>query len=332
MPIMTRRAALAMPLLAAPAYVRGQGAREIRLGSPWSTTATPHAALVEFQKQVELKTNGRIKVRVFPDSQLGDIQALVNGLQLGTVEMSFLGIGNAGVLRGAGALNVAYVPYLHDSKERSEAVGNSPIYREIFDQVASQSGVRLFAVHGHRSPRAIQTSTRAVNKPADLQGQRIRVPPIDLLRVMFERMGARPVVMGLGDIYMAISRQQVDGQENGIDAAVGFRWYEVAKHWAVTDHVFETGTWYANERLWQGFSAADRDIFMECARLGGIEMSKAVAALETDGWVTMRAAGVTVTNADINEFRAAMADVHKGFEGRVWPEGLVDRIKNWRPA
>jgi TRAP-type C4-dicarboxylate transport system substrate-binding protein len=332
MSILTRRTALALPLLAAPAYVRGQGAREVRLGSPWSTTATPHAALVEFQKQVELKTNGRIRVRVFPDSQLGDIQALVNGLQLGTVEMSFLGIGNAGVLRGSGALNVAYVPYLHDSKERSEAVGNSPIFREIFDQVAQQSGVRLFAVHGHRSPRGIQNSVRPVRTPADVQGLRIRVPPVDLIRVTFEKLGARPVVLGLGDTYMAISRQQVDGQENGIDAAVGFRWYEVAKQWTISDHVFETGTWYANERLWQGFSPADRDMFMECARLGGIEMSKAVAALETDGWATMRNAGVSVVEADIGEFRKVLADVHKGFEGRVWPEGLVERIRNWRPA
>jgi TRAP-type C4-dicarboxylate transport system substrate-binding protein len=329
----TRRTALgALPLLAAPPYVFGQGAREIRLGSPWSTTATPHAALVTFAREVEAKTSGRIRIRVFPDSQLGDIQALVNGLQLGTVEMSFLGIGNAGVLRGAGALNVAYVPYLHDSKERSEAVGNSPIFREMFDAIAQQSGVRLFAVHGHRSPRGIQNSVRPVTRVADMQGLRIRVPPIDLLRLMFERMGARPVVLGLGDTYMAISRQQVDGQENGIDAAVGFRWYEVAKHWTVSDHVFETGTWYANERVWQSFNSADRELLIECARLGGIDMSKAVAALETEGWTTMRNAGVQVASADIEEFRRTLADLHTGFEGRVWPAGLVERIRRWQPA
>lgn len=330
MPIRRRALLGTMPLLAAPAYVWGQGAREIRFGSPWSTTATPHAALVTFAREVEAKTSGRIKVRVFPDSQLGDIQALVNGLQLGTVDMSFLGVGNAGVLRGAGALNVAYVPYLHDSKERSEAVGNSPIYRAMFDDIARQSGVRLFAVYGHRSPRAIQNSVRPVARPADLQGLRIRVPPIDILRATFDRMGARTVVMGLGDIYMAISRQQVDGQENGIDAAVGFRWYEVAKHYTQTDHVFETGTWYVNERAWQGFAAADRDLLIECARLGGADMSKAVAALEAEGAVLMKNAGATVTEPDIGAFRTALADVHKQFEGRVWPDGLVDRIRNWR--
>ncbi len=332
MPIRRRALLGAAPLLAAPAYVWGQGAREIRFGSPWSTTSTPHAALVTFPREVEARTNGRIRVRVFPDSQLGDIQALINGLQLGTVDISFLGVGNAGVLRGAGALNVAYVPYLHDSKERSEAVGNSPIFREMFDEIAKQSGVRLFAVYGHRSPRGIQNSVRAVKAPADMQGLRIRVPPIDLLRAMFEKLGARPVVLGLGDTYMAISRQQVDGQENGIDAAVGFRWYEVAKHWTQANHVFETGTWYANERVWQSFSSADRELLVECARLGGIDMSKAVAQLEDEGWATMKNAGVVVTETDLAPFRAALADVHKPFEGRAWPEGLVERIRNWRPA
>jgi TRAP-type C4-dicarboxylate transport system substrate-binding protein len=322
-----RRAALALPLLAAPAYVRGQGAREIRFGSAWSTTATPHAALVEFAKQVEAKTSGRIKARVFPDSQLGDIQALINGLQLGTVDMSFLAIGNAGVLRGGAALNVAYTPYLFPSKAKAEQIANTAVFREMYDSLASQSGVRIFAVYGQRSPRAVHNSVRPVNRAADIAGLRLRVPPIDGLRLMFEKLGARPVVLGLGDTYMAISRQQVDGHENGLDAAVGFRWYEVAKHWAVTDHVFETGAWYVNERLWAGLPSADRELLIECARLGGIEMSKAGEALDAQAITTLQGAGVAITRPDLGEFRSLLADVHLQSEGRVWPAGLVDRIR-----
>jgi TRAP-type C4-dicarboxylate transport system substrate-binding protein len=324
----TRRAALALPLLAMPALVRGQGAREIRLGSAWSTTSTPHVALVEFARQVEEKSTGRIKVRVFPDSQLGDIQALINGLQLGTVDMSFLAIGNAGVLRGGAPLNVAYTPYLFPSKAKAEEIANSPIFREMYDGLAAQSGVRIFAVYGQRSPRAVHNSVRPVNRAADINGLRLRVPPIDGLRLMFEKLGARPVVLGLGDTYMAISRQQVDGHENGLDAAVGFRWYEVAKHWAVTDHVYETGAWYMNERLWAGLSPAERELLIECARLGGAEMSKAGEALDAQAITTLQGAGVAITRPDLNEFRTILRDVHLSSEGRVWPAGLVDRIRS----
>lgn len=330
--MLTRRSAFASLIVAAPLaapWIRTAAAqgRELRFGSPWPTTSTPHVALVTFAREVEQATQGRIKVRVFPDSQLGDIQALINGLQLGTVDMTYLAIGNAGVLRGGGALNVAYVPYLFNTKQDAERIANSPVFRELYDTLAQQSGARIFAVHGARSPRGLQNSKRAVAKPDDVRGLRIRIPPIDGLRLAFEKLGARPVVLGLGDTYQAISRNQVDGHENGIDAAIGYKWYEVAKHWTQTSHVFETAAFYVNEKLWQEFSSADRDLIMEAARKGGADMTAATEELDAKGLETFRANGVTITEPDIQAFRTTLRDVAAPLEGRVWPEGLVARLR-----
>lgn len=332
--MLARRSALSALALVTPAglaapWLRTAAAqpRELRLGSPWPTTGTPHVALVTFAAEVEKMTQGRIRVRVFPDSQLGDIQALINGLQLGTIDMSYLAIGNAGVLRGGAPLNVAYVPYLFNTKQDSERIANSPVFTDMYDTLAREAGVRIFAVYGARSPRGLQNSKRAVARPEDVRGLRIRVPPIDGLRLAFEKMGARPVVMGLGDTYQAISRNQVDGHENGIDAAIGFKWYEVAKHWTQTSHVFETAAFYANERLWQSFSPGDREAIIAAARAGGADMTAATERLDAEGLATFKANGVTTTEADIAAFRTALRDVATPLEGRVWPEGLVARLR-----
>lgn len=330
--MLTRRSAVASLAIAAPLatpWIRTAAAqgRELRFGSPWPTTSTPHVALVTFAREVEKATEGRIKVRVFPDSQLGDIQALINGLQLGTVDMTYLAIGNAGVLRGGAALNVAYVPYLFNTKQDAERIANSPVFRELYDSLAQQSGARIFAVYGARSPRGLQNSKRPVAKPDDVRGLRIRIPPIDGIRLAFERLGARPVVLGLGDTYQAISRNQVDGHENGIDAAIGYKWYEVAKHWTQTSHIFETAAFYVNEKLWQEFSPADRDVIIEAARAGGRDMTTATEELDAKGLETFRANGVTITQPDLEAFRTALRDVATPLEGRVWPEGLVARLR-----
>jgi TRAP-type transport system periplasmic protein len=306
--------------------------RELRLGSPWPTTSTPHVALVTFSKEIERLSGGRIKVRVYPDSQLGDIQALINGLQLGTVDMTFLAIGNAGVLKGGAPLNVAYVPYLFKSKSDAERIANGEIFQQLYDNLAKESGVRILGVYGARSPRAVHNSKREVVKPDDLKGLKIRIPPIDGIRLSFETLGAKPVVLGLGDTYNAISRGQVDGHENGIDAAVGYKWYEVAKHWSQTDHIYETGAWYINEALWRSFSPEDRELFRKAAEAGGRDMTAAGEKLDSEAVEILKQNGVRISQPDKAAFQAALKDIHKSLEGRVWPAGLVDRIRAMQGA
>jgi tripartite ATP-independent transporter DctP family solute receptor len=316
--------AAALVLAAAPAQAQQ---RQLRLGSPWPVTSNLHAGLVKFAEEVEKQSNGQFKVLVYPDSQLGDIQALINGLQTGTVDMSYLAIGNANVLKGGQQLNLAYVPYLFKSKAAAEEIANSPVFQKMYDDVAAQSGVRIFAVYGQRSPRGVQNSKRPVTKPDDMKGLKIRIPPIDGMRAFVNTVGAQGVVLGLGDTYQAISRGQVDGHENGIDAAIAFKWYEVAKYWTETGHMYETAAWYMQDKIWQSLTPEQKQIFINAAKAGGGVMTKLGEEIEQKGVETMKANGVTVNQADKAAFQEALKDVYKQYEGKVWPAGLVDQIR-----
>jgi len=301
--------------------------KEFRLGSPWPVTSNLHAGLVKFAEEIDKRSNGQMKILVYPDSQLGDIQALINGLQTGTVDMSYLAIGNANVLKGGQQLNLAYVPYLFKSKAAAEEIANSPIFQKMYDDVAAQSAVRIFAVYGQRSPRGVQNSKHAVVKPEDMKGLKIRIPPIDGMRAFVGTLGAQGVVMGLGDTYQAIARGQVDGHENGIDAAIAFKWYEVAKQWSETAHMYETAAWYMQEKHWQSLTPAQKQMFIDAAKAGGMVMTKLGEDIERTGLETMKANGVTVSQPDRAAFQEALKDVYKQYEGKVWPAGAVEQIR-----
>lgn len=320
-------AAIALAVLSTVTGLAAAQTRELRLGSPWPVTSNLHAGLVKFAEEVNTRSNGQFKVLVFPDSQLGDIQALIGGLQTGTVDMSYLAIGNANVLKGGQQLNLAYVPYLFKSKAAAEEIANSPIFQKMYDDVAAQSGVRIFAVYGQRSPRGVQNSKRAVVKPDDMKGLKIRIPPIDGMRAFVGTLGAQGVVMGLGDTYQGIARGQVDGHENGIDAAVAFKWYEVAKQWSETAHMYETAAWYIQEKTWQSFTPAQKQLFIDAAKAGGLVMTRLGEEIETKGLETMKANGVIVSQPDRAAFQEALKDVYKQYEGKVWPAGAVDQIR-----
>jgi tripartite ATP-independent transporter DctP family solute receptor len=299
----------------------------LRLGGPWTTGSNLHKGMEKFAEVVESESGGRIRLKVFPDSQLGDIQQLLTGVQLGTVDMAYLAIGNAAQLKGGGPLNVAYVPHLFDSKRKATETLNGPIFTPMYETVAQSAGVRIFAVYGARSPRGVQTVKGPVRRPEDLKGMRIRIPPIDMLRATFEAAGAKPVPMGLSDVYMALSRGNLDGQENGFDLAISFKWYEVAKYWTATDHVFEVAAWYINERRWRSLTPEDRELFRRAARAGGQVATDLGEALDRDAIDTLNKAGVTYVVPDATAFNAVWADVHKAYEGKVWPAGLVERIR-----
>jgi TRAP-type transport system periplasmic protein len=304
-----------------------QAERTFRMASPWPTTSTPHAGVARFVQEVDKLSKGQIKIQLYPDAQLGDIQAEVTGVQTGTIDMAYLGVGNAAVLKGGGALNVVYVPFLFKNRQVVPEIVNSPLFQEFYDSLAKESNVRVFASYGSRLPRACNTVKGPIIKPADLKGLKMRVPPVELMRATWEKLGTKPVVMGLGDIYMALSRGQIDGQENGIDAIVGYKWYEVTKFYSPLGQTFEVASYYISEKIWQTLSPAEKDILVRAAKLGGESMTKAGDDLEKQGLESMKQHGITISEPDIEAFKEALKDVYKPYEGKLWPAGLVDKIR-----
>ena len=195
-------------------------------------------------------SGGKIKVQVYADSQIRDIQQLIAGMQLGTVDMAYLGV-ETGQLKDCAALNLPYLPYLFKNKEKATQVLNGPIFQELYETCAKSSGLRIFAVAGARSPRAIVTTRGPIRKPEDLKGMRLRIPPVPIFRDTFETLGVKVVPLGLNEVYMALSRGQVDGQDNGFDLTLTFRFHEVSKYWSATDHVYDVAAWYISEKRWK---------------------------------------------------------------------------------
>jgi TRAP-type transport system periplasmic protein len=299
----------------------------LRFGTPFVTNSNLHKAMEKFAEVVAHDSGGKIKVQVYADSQIGDIQQLIAGMQLGTVDMAYLGVGNSGQLKDCGALNIAYLPYLFKNKEKATQVLNGPIFQELYENCAKSSGLRIFAVAGARSPRAIVTTKGPVRKPEDLKGMRLRIPPIPIFRETFETLGVKVVPLGLNEVYMALSRGQVDGQDNGFDLTLTFRFHEVSKYWSATDHVYDVAAWYISEKRWKSLTKEQQDLLRRAAQVGGKVATDLGEQFDRQGMEELKKNGVTYVVPDKAAFEAAWKDVYKSYEGTAWPPGLVDRIK-----
>ncbi len=290
-------------------------------GSPW------HKAMIRFAEIVKERTNGGIEVLVYGDGQLGDISQTLTGMQMGTIDMGYFGLGSAVFLKAYAPLSIIYVPYLFKTKEDATKILNSPIFLDMYEKGAKESGVRIFGAYGARSPRAIQTTSGPINKPEDLKGMKLRSPGMEIFLATFKALDVKPTSLPMTEIYMALQQGVVEGQDNGFDLAMPLKFHEVAKHWSATDHVYEVTGWFISEKIWGSLTDEQRLILTRAAKEAGDLASVLVDKLDQDSIETLKKTGCTYTIPDREAFRRAWADVHKQFEGKVWPEGLVDRIR-----
>ncbi|MDB5849763.1 MAG: hypothetical protein JWP29_3515 [Rhodoferax sp.] len=315
--------ALATALLALPA----QAERKIRIGTISSQGSPWHKAMLRFAEVAEKESNGQLKVQVFTDGQLGDINQMYSSMQLGTLEMGYFGLAALTQLKGAESMSLLFVPYLFKSAESAEKVANTDEFKKLYEDAAGKTGIRVVGAFGQRSARAVQTTKGPINKPEDLKSMRLRVPSIEILKSTFETLGVQVTPMGMLDIYTAMSRGTVVGQDNGFDLSMPLKFYEVAKYWAATDHVYELTGWFMSDRLWRTLSDAERSALVKAAQAGGEVSTAETKKLDAESIEMIRKTGGTYNIPDRAAFRSALKDVHLPYEGKLWPVGTVDRIR-----
>jgi len=302
-------------------------ARDMKIATIAASNSPWDHAMRAFADEAAKQSQDDLKVHVYTDGQLGDISKILSSMQLGTLDMGYFGLGSVVFLRGAQPLNILYAPYLFKSGAQAERIVNSEEFQKLFDEVAKKSGVRVFAAFGIRSPRALQTVSRAINKPEDVKGLKLRIPSIPILKTTFETLGAQVVPLGMTEIYTALGRGMIDGQDNGFDLSIPLRFHEEAKYWAATDHAYELTGWFISERIWQSLSDKERAALVAAAKAGGQVATKLDQELDNNAIKLLKDAGVTYTQPDKAAFRAALANVYKQYEGKDWPEGMVERIQ-----
>ncbi len=293
--------------------------------SPW------HKAMLKFADIVKSKSQGKIEVLVYADGQLGDISKTLTAMQMGTIDMGYFGLGSAIYLKSYSPLAVIYVPYLFKDKSQATRILNSDVFQSIYEKGAQESGVRIFSAYGARSPRAIQTTRGPIQRPEDLKGMKLRIPGMEIFLETFRALDVKPTSLPMTEIYMALQQGVVEGQDNGFDLAIPMKFHEVAKFWSATDHAYEVTGWFISEKLWGRLTTEERKIFQEAAKEAGQIATDLVEQLDREAIDILKKSGCTYTVPDREAFRKAWANVHRGFEGKSWPEGMVPKILSMQP-
>ncbi|MEO5699864.1 MAG: sialic acid TRAP transporter substrate-binding protein SiaP [Casimicrobiaceae bacterium] len=318
----------AVALAAAGPFIRHAGAQSkiiIRYGDVLPATYPSVAALAEAGKEVAAKTNGRIEMQVFPASQLGTQRDMIDALASNALQLYTDGAATFGAW--VPAISVLESPYIwRDAAHMARGMA-SPDARALVDTLAKTRGMRILDTI-YYGTRQLTTASKAVTHPRDMEGFKLRVPPVDVFNAMAEAWGARPTPINFGELYLALKQGVVDGEENPLPTIQSAKLYEVQKHLVLTAHIITPRFVVVNEQFWRGLSDADRALLEDV--IGRAVQKSNAEILKQEGELadTFRKAGMNVVTPDVAAFREAVVKVvPQKFEAR-WGKGVYQRLQS----
>jgi C4-dicarboxylate-binding protein DctP len=205
---------------------------EAKLASLNPPTHASYRGLVAAVELIKQRTNGDVVITVYPSAQLGGARQMVEGVQLGTIELA--NTPTAWVAGFNPLISVLDIPYiLPSSRDLSRKLLDGQFGQHVLDTFRKR-GLEAIAVWP--GGRKLITSNKSLSDISALAGQRIRVMDSKILVEQIKALGAIPIVLQFGEVFTALQNGVIDGQENPADATHSMKFFEVQKNVLVTEH------------------------------------------------------------------------------------------------
>jgi C4-dicarboxylate-binding protein DctP len=282
---------------------------------------TPKGKAADFfaKKAAEL-TKGRVKVEVYPNSQLYKDKEEMEALQLGAVQMLAPSLAKFGPL-GVKEFEVFDLPYIFDSYDDLRKVTLGPVGKLLFAKLEPK-GIKGLAYwdNGFKSFSA----NKPLKMPADYKGLKLRIQSSKVLDEEIRALGGLPQVMAFSEVYNALMTGVVDGTENPISNFYTQKMYEVQKYLSLTNHGYLGYAVIVNKKFWDGLPADIRGQLQD-AMEQATRYANQIAQVENDQALeAVRKSGKTQIYVPTKEEKAALKKalmpVHQKMEARIGKE------------
>lgn len=304
-----------------PAIRPARAAVELRLTHPADMSHPVHIEAEAMVKRIAERTNGQVKITIFPNNALGSPVEAAQQTRLGAIDMMMLNPANIEAL--SKTIGVINIPYQFDSYEHAHKTLDVTGRDWIAEQLKTAGFTWISNLEW--GFRAVTNSRRPINQPADIQGLKIRVPPELAIKAAFEALGASTQTIAFQEVYLALANNVVDGQDNPVGTTFAAKFYEAQKHIALTKHIYASIMFCANPRVWSGkLNEEQRKIVIEEGTKAGAGARKGVRDNEDTNLAAMEKAGLAITRPDVAPFRDKMGPAYeqlrKALGEKTWDE------------
>lgn len=296
----------------------------LRLAHSLDTQHPVHLAMVFLGESLEKKSNGKLKLDIYPSSQLGGERECLELLQIGSLDITKV---SAAVLENfIPEYKVLSLPYIFRDKTH--------MYH-FFDNEAGESLLlkgENFRLRGltyyDAGSRSFYMKEGPVNTPSDLKNKKIRVQKSNMAVTMINALGGSPTPISWGELYTALQQGVVDGAENNPPSFYTSKHYEVCKHYSINEHTSVPDVLLIGIETWQRLNAQEKQWLKEAVKESAEAQRKLWVASEKESLEKVKAAGVNIYYPDKSLFEEKTKSMEAMFDSDNNMKALIKAIKN----
>src|SRR5256885_407274 len=316
-----KRSLLVMVALAVSTAAMAQ--QKLKFAHVYETSEPYHTYAVWAAGEIGKRTNNKYSMDVFPASQLGNETQINQSLSLATIDLIYTG--QAFAARTHPPLSVGGAPYMFRDFDHWKKYSESAVLGELMDGYFKKGNNKPIAAfyYGVRHT----TANKAINKPEDMKGLKLRVPDAPLYIMYPKIAGANATPIAFAEVYLALQNKTVDAQENPLPTILAKKFYEVQSHVSLTGHITEMLIAIVGGHVWSKLSDAEKKtfeaVFREAAEKSNAEIVRSEQALVTD---LASKYGKTVVKSDREAFKKVFTPFLVG-KDVPWDKALYDRVQ-----
>ncbi len=279
----------------------------LSINTALTTTDPLYKGLESFRDAVAERSKGALGVKLFPNSQLGADEDVLEQARAGAPVAVVVDGGRLAVFQKE--FGVLGAPYLASGYEDVRKVVTSPLFEEWIKKLHDTSGHQVLSFNWWQGERHLWT-TKPVTGPADLSGLRMRTPGAPVWLGTVAAMGATPTPMPFSEVYSALEQKVIDAVEAQLPAGYGAKLFEVTKYVTKTGHInlitgiVTSAPWF--DSLSPELQTILREEALKAGDLASHGTEDTLAQIEKD----LVAAGMTISDIDTAAFKSATAGVY----------------------
>lgn len=281
----------------------------IKLNHVLAESEPYHKGFTDWAKRVEERTNGGLRIEVFHSAQLGKEEDIIEQIRQGANVAQNTDSARLGMY--VPEIAVMNAPYFLESIDDVTKLKELPSVKKLMEELENTHGIKVISFNWVQGLRHMITN-EPIRTPQDLNGLRIRTPGAPIWQESISALGATPVALPFGEVYVGLQQGAIDGAELVYRNVTGAKLYESAKYLSETGHILLINFQVMSKEFFDSLPKEYQEILIEESNIAGLETSRLMEQETEQQKKELIENGMTIIDdVDIEAFRKAGEEAYK---------------------
>lgn len=292
-----------------------------------SSTSPYTEGMKSMAEKVKERTDGKVDITHYPDGQLGDDNEIVEGMKIGSIDMSITGYSGYDPLD-----DLFYLPYIFEDYDHQKRVIDSELGQQIIDDYEEKMPNYKLIGFVYYAPRILTTKGVEVVEPADLARVKVRVPESAMSMDTWKALGATATPVAFTELFTSLQSGVVNAQENPYEIVVNNSFYEVQDTVIETNHALPVRFMIMNKKKYESLTNEQQEVISDVWEETSAEIEEMFIEKESEYIEFLKDKGMKFVKPNIDAFTDATTDIWKDYIPEVYGEDFYDKIQKLRSS